>query len=131
MRITGQKVLELVAGYYDLTVDELTGARQIRRIARPRQVAMYLMKVKCDHLTAPMIGTILGGRDHSTILWGVSKIKELLEIDVDIKRAVSILTGRMSMSGPDPLLEVRIIETERHLEALYNARGQDLNRLSP
>ena len=49
-------------------------------IARPRQIAMYLCKNMTD-IPLDTIGSLLGGRDHSTIIHGIKKISEEYEIN--------------------------------------------------
>ena len=58
--------------------DQMISKNRSSEIARPRQIAMYLCKNMTD---APLetIGSLLGGRDHSTIIHGVKKIS--LEYD--------------------------------------------------
>ena len=51
-------------------------------IARPRQIAMYLCK-NMTNSSLEMIGAILGGRDHSTIIHGIRKITEDYEKNED------------------------------------------------
>lgn len=77
MRHTGKSVAEFVADFYGLTMEDLCGEIRTRDIARPRQVAMFLMRELCPHLSLPAIGRLLGGRDHTTVLWGVRRIEAL------------------------------------------------------
>ncbi|MGB9673112.1 MAG: helix-turn-helix domain-containing protein, partial [Anaerolineales bacterium] len=56
--------------------------------ALPRQIAMYLLH-KDANLSLPQIGEVLGGRDHTTILHGCDKIKDLLERDDRLRRKVN------------------------------------------
>jgi chromosomal replication initiator protein len=58
-----------------------------RAIAFPRQMAMYLARTETD-ASLPQIGRELGGRDHTTILYGYEKIASLAETDTEIRRSV-------------------------------------------
>lgn len=80
-------ILEIVADHYDLTVDDLTGRSRSRRIALPRQIAMYILRAETS-LSFPQIGDELGGRDHSTIMHGYEKIADLVEQDDSIRRDI-------------------------------------------
>jgi chromosomal replication initiator protein len=72
-----------VAEYYKIKISDLLSKRRSRSIARPRQVAMALSKELTNH-SLPEIGNAFGGRDHTTVLHGVRKIKELRETNADI-----------------------------------------------
>ena len=122
MRISGRHVILFVAEYFNLEPRDLMGPRRDRKCARPRQVAYYAIKELCDHLSYPMIGRMIGGRDHTTVISGANKIRALMETDPAIAKAVSVvLTHFSSRSTSDPglFLEARIIAAERHVEALY------------
>jgi chromosomal replication initiator protein len=72
-----------VAEYYKIKVADLMSKRRNRSVARPRQVAMALSKELTRH-SLPEIGDAFGGRDHTTVLHGCRKIKELRDINSDI-----------------------------------------------
>ncbi len=81
--VTIDNIIKTVAEYYKVKVAEILSQRRSRSVARPRQVAMALAKELTNH-SLPEIGEAFGGRDHTTVLHAVRKIKELQEIDVDI-----------------------------------------------
>lgn len=93
--VTIDNIIKTVAEYYKVKVAEILSQRRSRSVARPRQVAMALSKELTNH-SLPEIGEAFGGRDHTTVLHAVRKIKELLELDVDIaedfKNLMRILT---------------------------------------
>ena len=73
--ITPQLVIEIVAEHFNISTAQMISKNRSSEIARPRQIAMYL----CKNMTGtPLeaIGTLLGGRDHSTIIHGIKKITE-------------------------------------------------------
>ena len=57
-----------------VTVRDIKSARRHKKIVYWRQIAFYLMK-KHTNLSYPHIGKLVGGRDHSTVHHGVSKIE--------------------------------------------------------
>ena len=57
--------------------------RRNRSITRPRQIAMALAKELTTH-SLPEIGDAFGGRDHTTVLHAVRKVKELKELELRI-----------------------------------------------
>jgi len=91
-------ILEIVAGFYDLTVDDLLGRSRSRRIALPRQMAMYILREEAG-LSFPQIGAELGGRDHSTIMHAHRKITDLLARDDSRRRELIAIKNLMYRPG--------------------------------
>lgn len=73
-------ILEAVARYFGVTVDELRGKARNKEIVAPRHLAMYLLREDA-RLSFPQIGQMLGGRDHSSVVHACEKIS--LEIERD------------------------------------------------
>jgi chromosomal replication initiator protein len=84
-KVTVDQVIHAVCLYYNVTVDSLSSTSRSRTIAFPRQMAMYLARTETD-ASFPQIGTQLGNRDHTTILYGYEKIAALLEKDAEARR---------------------------------------------
>jgi chromosomal replication initiator protein len=82
-QVSIDNIQRIVAEYYKIKISDLLSKRRSRSVARPRQVAMALSKELTNH-SLPEIGDAFGGRDHTTVLHGVRKIKELREINADI-----------------------------------------------
>ena len=74
--ISADKVIELVAREWQTTVDALLGRDRSQKIALPRQVAMYLLRKETD-ASLPQIGEVLGGRDHTTVMYAIQKIENV------------------------------------------------------
>ena len=68
-------VVSLVARKYNLTSEKLLGRDRTKEVAYPRQIAMYLLREEAK-ISFPQIGEFLGGRDHSTVMSAIEKIKE-------------------------------------------------------
>jgi chromosomal replication initiator protein len=84
------KIIELVAKEWQTTVDALIGRDRSQKIAQPRQVAMYLLRKETD-ASLPQIGEVLGGRDHTTVMYAIDKIASDIETKTDLrKRVVSV-----------------------------------------
>lgn len=67
-------IVSEVAVYYKLTVEKLLGRDRTKEVAHPRQIAMYLLREEAK-ISFPQIGEVLGGRDHSTVMSAIEKIK--------------------------------------------------------
>jgi len=82
-QVSLDNIQRTVAEYYKIKVADLMSRRRSRSVARPRQVAMALAK-ELTNYSLPEIGDSFGGRDHTTVLHGCRKIKELRESNSDI-----------------------------------------------
>lgn len=76
--ITPQLIIEVVSEHFQISIDQMISKNRSSQIARPRQIAMYLCKNMTD-TSLDSIGSLLGGRDHSTIIHGINKIDEEYE----------------------------------------------------
>ena len=88
-------ILETVAAYYKLAQEDLLGASRARKIAYPRQIAMYLLR-EHSRLSFMQIGRVLGNRDHSTILHGHQKIALLAEEQTSVKRTIADIISQLN-----------------------------------
>ncbi len=93
--VSPTKIINAVCKYYTLKTKDLKGKRRPVRIARPRQIAMYLMR-KETQLPYEEIGNQLGGRDHTTVMHGVEKVEELIHNDAGIKSQIMEITQKIS-----------------------------------
>ncbi|HZC07832.1 MAG TPA: chromosomal replication initiator protein DnaA [Ktedonobacterales bacterium] len=86
-RVSIDDVINLVADYYRIQVDDLKGKQRDKHIVVPRQVAMYLMRQETD-ASLLEIGQALGGRDHSTVLHGCDKITREVNENTSLRKEV-------------------------------------------
>lgn len=88
-RLHSDDVIKYVCSFYNIKPTQLRGPKRDAGLVRARQVAMYLLKEKLL-MTQVEIGNLLGGRDHTTVMHGVDKIRILVEnkdmVGEDIRR---------------------------------------------
>jgi chromosomal replication initiator protein len=89
-KLTPDQIIDEVAVHFGIGISALRGPSRSRAVARPRQIAMYLIREETGE-SLPRIGALLGGRDHTTILYGCERIADLIEEDTDIRREVVTL----------------------------------------
>ena len=99
--LTPSRVIETVARSFDLDIAELTGHDRSREVALPRQITMYLIREETD-ASLPAIGEALGGRDHTTIMYGCKKIADLMERDDGIRRQLISIREQLYGQMPPP-----------------------------
>jgi len=92
--ISASEILGAVALYYGLDQSDLRSAERSRRVAQPRQVAMYLMREETN-ASLPQIGAELGGRDHTTVLYGYERVRVKIEQDAQLKREIMSIKAQL------------------------------------
>lgn len=92
--INGDAIKDMVAEYYGISVKELVGKKRVRHIARPRQVAMALMREFTGD-SFPDIGQAFGGRDHTTVMHACEKIHELRQEDLTLDKDYKALSATL------------------------------------
>ncbi|ACF01876.1 Chromosomal replication initiator DnaA domain [Rhodopseudomonas palustris TIE-1] len=79
--VTAIRAIQLAcASYFDVAPIEMRSARRSVKVARARQVAMYLAKTMTP-FSCPQIGRQFGGRDHTTVLHAVRRVTALMQQD--------------------------------------------------
>ena len=81
------RIIDTVCEYYQLSKEDITSTKRVAEIVLPRQVAMYMCRTL---LSNPLeeIGSHLGGKDHTTVMSGVNKIKTKMETDASLRKNV-------------------------------------------
>jgi chromosomal replication initiator protein len=97
-KLTTEQIIETVAHHFGVEVTALQGRSRSRAVARPRQIAMYLIREETG-ASLPQIGASLGGRDHTTVLYGCERITDLVEEDANLRREVITLRQQLYGNG--------------------------------
>lgn len=92
--VPSAKVLQAVAEYFGVTVDDLEGLDRHKDITLPRQVAMFLLRELCP-LSTTKIGIRLGGRDHSTVMYGQKEIEKRCKEDPGLRQGIKEITTKL------------------------------------
>jgi len=96
--VSPAEIINIAAGFYQLSVDDLYGSSRSQAIALARQVAMYLCR-EMTNLSLPKIGQLFGNRDHTTVMYANKKIGELMKERRSIYNQVTELTSRIKQSS--------------------------------
>lgn len=91
--ISIDKIMEIVAVYYDLTVLDIRGKKRTQSIAIARQIAMYL-STQYTRLSTTQIGKYFN-KEHATIIHAATKIKKRMEEDKKLKSEVINIENRI------------------------------------
>ncbi|GGI03111.1 chromosomal replication initiator protein DnaA [Egicoccus halophilus] len=99
--VSVQLIMDEVADYFSLTVEDLCSPSRSRQLVTARQIAMYLTRELTD-LSLPRIGKAFGGRDHTTVMHAKSKIAGLMQERRAIYDQVQELTNRIKTRARRP-----------------------------
>ncbi len=86
--VTPESILRAASHYFSLKESDITGKSKRQDLVRARQICIFLM---CDMLSVPLIsiGKVMGGRDHSTIIYARDKIADLMRLNDSVAKAVT------------------------------------------
>lgn len=89
-QLSEQKIINVVADYYNLTSAQLIGKTRTGQIALARHIAMYLIRINID-VPLTKIGATFGGRDHTTVMNGILKVENMLRTNDSLKAVLNSL----------------------------------------
>ena len=87
-KLNEQRIISVVADYYNKTPSQLTGTSRQGDIVFARHIAMYMIRKLLD-TPYTKIGMIFGGKDHSTVMNGVEKVEKELKINPNIETVIN------------------------------------------
>jgi chromosomal replication initiator protein len=93
-RLSLEDILEKVASYYHLRPLDLKSASRAKDLSHARQIAIYLIR-EMTQASFPKIGSFMGGRKHTTVLYAYEKVKEDIENRPILKQQLEELKGRI------------------------------------
>lgn len=82
------QVQQLVAAHYNISVEDMKSKKRNNNVKIPRQVAMYICRNYLEE-SFPKIGLEFGGKDHSTVMHSVEKIKKELKINRELENEIN------------------------------------------
>lgn len=95
--ITVEFIQELVAEHFKVSVDSLQGKTRKRTIVVARQLSMFLAK-KLTSQSLKTIGENFGGRDHSTVIYSINAVQDLLDTEPLLKGTLEELEKKIRLS---------------------------------
>jgi chromosomal replication initiator protein len=90
-----ETIIKAVADFYGLSTEDVLGSKRLRPLVQARHVAMYLIRDLLDNYSYPMIARIFDGRNHTTVISAVEKIKEQITVNVELLTQINTLTQQL------------------------------------
>ncbi len=96
--LTPAEVINFVGGYYGVGVQQIKSERRTKTLVGPRQILMHLLRNDL-RLPTEEVGRLLGGRDHSTVMYGDEKIKLNLKSDVLLQQQLQEIKHKLLITS--------------------------------
>ncbi|MFT3983146.1 MAG: chromosomal replication initiator protein DnaA [Lachnospiraceae bacterium] len=96
-KITPEYIIEVVSEHFNIPPSDIYSKKRNSEIVLPRQIIMYLCRQMTD---APLtkIASLLGKKDHTTILHGEKKISADIETDESLKNSVETIKKKINLN---------------------------------
>ena len=88
--VTPEGIISYVADYFHVSVEDIKSEKRNSKIAYPRQISMYLIR-ELTNTTLQGIGSIMGGKHHTTISYGIENIENMMNSQPEIKDTVETI----------------------------------------
>ncbi|RYZ59818.1 MAG: chromosomal replication initiator protein DnaA [Proteobacteria bacterium] len=92
--ISVESIQKIVADHFKLKVADLKSKKRHRALSVPRQIAMYLSRVRTLS-SYPEIGGTFGGKDHTTVMHAVKKIEKDRKKDLELRSQLEVLERKL------------------------------------
>ncbi|TSA44635.1 chromosomal replication initiator protein DnaA, partial [bacterium] len=92
------KIIEALAAFYNINIQELASRSRRKDIVKPRQIAMFLMREELQ-ASFPGIGDQLGGRDHSTAMHAYEKSRQEIEQNDNLEQDIGRIKNKIYIQG--------------------------------
>ena len=92
--VTVEGIIDIVAGFYNVSVDDIKSTNRASKTAYARQVAIYLAKELTGD-SFPYIGDCFN-RKHTTIMYSHQKVKSDIAIDRHLAQDITELTAKIN-----------------------------------
>lgn len=88
------QVQQIIANHYNIKVEDLKSKKRVSTISYPRQIAMYICRIVLEE-PLTKIGIEFGGKDHTTVMHSVDKIKKQIKNDQNLELEINKLINEI------------------------------------
>ena len=94
-KVTPELILDIVSDHFGISIADLKSNKRSADIANPRQISMYLIRTMTE-VPLKGVGIILGGKDHSTVKYGVEKITNEMKRNETLSNTINIIKKKIN-----------------------------------
>ena len=88
--MTAEIIIKTVCNFFNIKIPEIKSNKKLKEFVTPRQIAMYIIRANTA-LSFPEIGDKFGGKDHSSVIYAVNKIKNNLKKDKELEKTIETI----------------------------------------
>ena len=88
-------IIETVCNHLDVDVEKVRKKDRNRSLVMARQISMFFTK-ELTKLTLNEIGQELGGRDHTTVIYGIEQVRNLLSYDSEFQKTIQLIRNKLT-----------------------------------
>lgn len=92
--ISVKHVIQKISEYYSIDEAAMYAKTRRREVVKPRQIVMYILR-EDFHMSYPAIGSVFGGRDHTTVIHACEKVRGDMGADELFKSQVEEIRGML------------------------------------
>jgi chromosomal replication initiator protein len=92
--IGADTIIDLVSKYFHVKVPDLKGPGRSKDLSYARQIAVYLVRTTLD-LSLPKLGDLFGGRNHTSIMYALEKVREEREHNAILDQQIKDIQARL------------------------------------
>ncbi|MEK7158476.1 MAG: chromosomal replication initiator protein DnaA [Patescibacteria group bacterium] len=96
--LTAKQLIQTVSEFFDISIADLIGDSRKKELVLPRQISIFLMREEMKS-SFPTIGSVLGGRDHTTAMHGYNKISKEITNDEKMRQDIDLIRQRLYAAG--------------------------------
>ncbi|HEX5429956.1 MAG TPA: chromosomal replication initiator protein DnaA [Patescibacteria group bacterium] len=95
--VSAKKIIEVVADFYNVSIEDLLKQSRKKEYVNPRQIAMYIIRRELE-TSLPSIGEFFGGRDHTTVIHAIDKIERNIKEKNNLKQEIELIKDRLYLT---------------------------------
>ena len=96
--VTPEYIIRTVAEHYSITPENICSENRSRKLAYPRQIVMYLIR-EMTKTNLQEIGALLGGKNHTTVMYGINKIEKDYANNEETRNEIDFLIKKINPSS--------------------------------
>jgi chromosomal replication initiator protein len=95
--VSAKRIIEVVADFYNVTIEDLLKQSRKKEYVKPRQIAMFIIRKELE-TSLPSIGEFFGGRDHTTVIHAIDKIDGWIKNKTGIKQEIDLIKDKIFLN---------------------------------
>jgi len=96
-KITASQIVKVVAGFFEISPNDLIGRARNKEFIEPRQIAIYLFRDMLN-MSYPDIAAKIGKRDHTTAIYAYKKISEEINKNPHLNQKIEMIKEMVGRS---------------------------------